>query len=143
MSNMKYLGILCLGALIIGAASAFPSTDIAPSFSNKIESGSSLVFSIGNLNSDLGDRFIMGSANPGVSLFNNVDVTSYASDLPSKGSVSAYLKGKIMEGGREDIANQTESSRDLYEFMSFFDSTSVSGDIFSFSKHMSYSSVWG
>lgn len=142
MSNMKYLGLLILGALIIGAASAFPSTDIAPAFSNKVETGSSLVLSIGSLNSDLGDRFIMGSAGSGVSLFNNVDVTSYASDLPSKGSVSAFLKGKIMEGGREDISAHTESAKDLYEFISFLDSTSVSGDITSFSKHMSYSSVW-
>jgi hypothetical protein len=145
MANIKYLGLLCLGCLIIGAASAACDSAVAPRFCNKIETGSSMILSTGSLSSSLGDRFILGSAGSGIDLFNNVDVTSYAADLPSKGSVSAYLKGSVMEGGRDSIATSkpsVESPKDLYEFVSFLDSTSVSGEIFSFSKHMSYSSIW-
>jgi hypothetical protein len=159
MSNIKYLGLLCLGCLVVGAVSAFSICDgaVSPAFCNKIESGNSMVLSTGSLSSSLGDRFVTSSAGTGIELWNNVDVTSYATDLPSKGSVSSYLKGLVMEAGRDSardsaqtaaqIPAQTsqkpyESSEDLYEFMSFIDSTSVSGDIFSFSKHMSYSSIW-
>jgi len=147
MSFVKYLGFLCLGCLVVGAASAFSVSDSAAyaAFCNKVETGNSMVLSTGSLSSSLGDRFIAAQAGSGVELFNNVDVTTYASDLPSKGSVSAYLKGLGMESGRAtaQVSQQAESSKDLYEFMSFMDSTYVSGDIFSFSKHMSYSSIWG
>jgi len=146
MSFIKYLGLLFLGCLVVGAASAFGICDGAacPDFCNRVESGNSMVLATGSLSTSLGDRFVQGSGS-GVDLYNNVDVTSFASDLPSKGSVSSYLKGVTMEGGRASaqISQQAESPRDLYEFMSFLDSTSVSGDIFSFSKHMSYSSIWG
>jgi hypothetical protein len=147
MSFAKYLGLLCLGCLMIGAASAFSVCDSATygAFCNKVETGNSMVLSTGSLSSSLGDRFIAAQAGSGVELFNNVDVTSYASGLPSKGSVSSYLKGLSLEAGRAgtQISQQVESSKDLYEFMSFMDSTSVSGDISTFSKHMSYSSIWG
>jgi hypothetical protein len=147
MSVVKYLGLLCLGCLMIGAASAFSVCDSATygAFCNKVETGNSMVLSTGSLSSSLGDRFIAAQAGSGVELFNNVDVTSYASGLPSKGAVSSYLKGLSLEAGRANtqISQQAESSKDLYEFMSFMDSTSVSGEISSFSKHMSYSSVWG
>jgi hypothetical protein len=148
MSKITYLGLLCLGCLILGAAAASAACDSAasPAFCNKVETGSSMILTTGSLSSSLGDRFIMGSAGSGVELFSNVDVSSYAPDLPSKGSVSAYLKGTIMEAGRNatEISQlPTESAKDLYEFASFFDSTSISGDIFSFSKQMSYSSMWG
>jgi len=39
---------------------------------------------VANLNTQTGDRFIMKSGDPGVAVFNTVDVGSYASDLPSK-----------------------------------------------------------
>jgi hypothetical protein len=142
MSYARYFGLLFLGCLVVGAASAFGICDGAFSsdFCNRVESGNSMVLGTGSLSTSLGDRFISGSGS-GVDLYNNVDVSSFASDLPTKGSVSAYLKGKVMEGAATDIA-QAESSAKLREFMSFLDSTSVSGDIFSFSKHMSYSSIW-
>jgi hypothetical protein len=148
MRNIRYLGLLCLGCLIIGAAAAFSPCDgsLSPAFCNKIESGNSMVLSTGSLSSSLGDRFITASAGSGVELFSNVDVSSFASGLPSKGSVSAYLKGNTLEGGFDtaQITQQpTGSSAKLAQFMSFLDSTSVSGDITSFSKHMSYSSIWG
>jgi hypothetical protein len=146
MADIKYLGLLFLGCLIIGAASAACDLGVSPPFCNNVETGSSMILSTGSLSSSLGDRFITGSAGSGIDLFNNVDLTSYAADLPSKGLVSAYLKGDIMEG-RYEIPVTSKPSfgspQDLYEFMSFIDSTSVSGDIFSFSKHMSYTSIWG
>jgi hypothetical protein len=116
---------------------------------------------------------------------NNVGVGAYAADLPSKGSVSAFIKGSIKEGGRakftsypievavgrlpvmasaNDLDAYTEACKrafdprtgtwrtttayipvyedptDLYETMTFSETTSVSGDITSFAKGMSYSS---
>jgi hypothetical protein len=159
MRNIRYLGLLCLGCLIIGAAAAFSPCDgsLSPAFCNKIETGNSMVLSTGSLSSSVGDRFITASAGSAVELFNNIDVSSYSSDLPSKGFVSSYLKGMVMEAGQDtaktaaQIAAQIpaqstlkpyESTGGLTEFVSFIDSTSVSGDIFSFSKHMSYSSIW-
>jgi hypothetical protein len=95
---------------------------------------------VANLNTQMGDRFIMKSADSGIEVFNNVGVGSYAADLPSKGSVSAWIKGNVKEGGR----NQSdELATDLYETIVFSDSTSISGDISTFAKAMSYSSILG
>jgi hypothetical protein len=69
-------------------------------FCNKVETGSAMNLKVANLNTQLGDRFVMKAADSGVEIFNNVGVGSYATDLPSKGSVSAYIKGSIKEGGR-------------------------------------------
>jgi hypothetical protein len=117
----------------------------APSFCNRVETGSNMNLKVANLNTQMGDRFIMKSADPGVAIFNNVGVSSYAADLPSKGSVSAFIRGSIKEGGREttdEAGNVTEPAEDLYETMVFSDLTGVSGDISTFAKSMSYSSVF-
>jgi hypothetical protein len=118
----------------------FGSPAWGPAFCNKVETGSSMNLKVANLNTQMGDRFIMKSADPGVEIFNNVGVGSYAADLPSKGSVSAYIKGSIKEGGREGTTD--EDDNDLYETIVFSDSTSISGDISTFAKAMSYSSVF-
>jgi hypothetical protein len=114
----------------------------APSFCNRVETGSNMNLKVANLNTQMGDRFIMKSADPGVAIFNNVGVSSYAADLPSKGSVSAFIRGSIKEGGREDEAVFDEEDEDLYETVVFSDTTGVSGDITTFAKSMSYSSVF-
>ena len=116
----------------------------APSFCNRVETGSNMNLKVANLNTQMGDRFIMKSADPGVAIFNNVGVGSYAADLPSKGSVSAFIRGSIKEGGRATtVGNITlEDPTDLYETMVFSDSTGVSGDITTFAKSMSYTSVF-
>ncbi len=121
----------------------------APSFCNKVETGSAMNLKVANLNTQMGDRFVMKAADSGVEIFNNVGVGSYAADLPSKGSVSAFIKGSIKEGGRETAPEELqgteeeyESAEDLYETIVFSDSTSVSGDISTFAKAMSYSSVF-
>jgi hypothetical protein len=125
----------------------------APSFCNRIETGSNMNLKVANLNTQMADRFIMKSADPGIAVVNNVGVSSYAADLPSSGSVSAYIKGSIKEGGRDGIfavpvdGEQVEKQRyedpeDLYETVVFSDSTSISGSITTFAKSMSYSSVF-
>jgi len=115
----------------------FGASTKAPSFCNTVETGSNMNFKVANLNTQMGDRFIMQSADPGVAIYNNVGVSSYSTDLPSKGSVSAFIKGSIKEGGRN-----TSAAEDLYETMTFSDTTSVSGDISTFAKGMSYSSIF-
>jgi hypothetical protein len=120
----------------------------APSFCNKVETGSNMNLKVANLNTQMGDRFIMKAADPGIAIFNNVGVGSYAADLPSKGSVSAFIKGSVKEGGRETLLeegateeeNVYEEASDLYETVVFSDSTGVSGDITTFAKSMSYTS---
>ncbi len=120
-----------------------------PAFCNRIETGSTMNLKVANVNTQLGDRFIMKSADPGVAMYDNVGVSSYAADLPSKGSVSAYIKGSIKEGGRmsdvngvgSSIATDSWSVQELYETVTFSDSTAVSGDISTFAKGMSYNSV--
>jgi hypothetical protein len=119
----------------------------APAFCNRVETGSNMNLKVANLNTQMGERFIMKSADPGVAIFNNVGVSSYASDLPSKGSVSAYIKGSVKEGGRETTTGGSEpevieDANDLYETVVFSDSTGISGDISTFAKSMSYSSVF-
>jgi hypothetical protein len=118
----------------------------APTFCNKVETGSTMNLKIANLNTQMGERFIMRAADPGIEIYNNVGVGSYAADVPSKGSVTAYIKGSIREGGRDTAtmpALPQEAATDLYETMTFSDSTSVSGDISTFAKGMSYSSILG
>jgi hypothetical protein len=118
----------------------FGSENLAPAFCNRIETGSNMNLKVANLNTQMGDRFIMKSADPGIAVYNNVGVGAYASDLPSKGSVSAFIKGSIKEGGRD--GDGPESNDDLYETVVFSDSTGVSGDISTFAKSMSYSSAF-
>jgi hypothetical protein len=118
-----------------------------PAFCNKVETGSAMNLKVANLNTQLGDRFVMKAADSGVEVFNNVGVSSYAADLPSKGSVSAYIKGSIREGGRMrdwSIAQEGEAfgpMDNLYETITFADNTAISGDISTFAKAMSYNSV--
>jgi hypothetical protein len=123
-------------------------TTQAPSFCNRVETGSNMNLKVANLNTQMGDRFIMKSADPGVAIYNNVGVGSYAADLPSQGSVSAYIKGSIKEGGRDikegegEEQEVIEPATDLYETVVFSDTTGVSGSITTFAKSMSYSSVF-
>jgi hypothetical protein len=125
----------------IGGAMICPfGSDVdAPSFCNRVETGSNMNLKVANLNTQMGDRFIMKSADPGIAIYNNVGVSSYADGLPSQGSVSAYIKGSVKEGGR---GTDSEAASDLYETAVFSDSTGISGDISTFAKSMSYTSVF-
>ena len=116
-----------------------------PAFCNRIETGSTMNLKVANLNTQVGDRFIMKAADAGVEVFNTVGVSSYATDLPSKGSVSAYMRGSIKEGGRGSdwvpVGEGFGALSDLYESVTFSDTTGVSGDITTFAKSMRYTSV--
>jgi hypothetical protein len=114
-------------------------------FCNRVETGSSMNLKIANLNTQTGDRFIMKAADAGVEVFNTVGVSSYATDLPSSGSVSAYIRGSIREGGRGSdwvpVPEGFGALSDLYETVTFADTTGISGDISTFAKSMAYTSV--
>jgi len=116
----------------------FGSEADAPTFCNIVETGSSMNLKVANLNTQMGERFIMKSADPGIQIYNNVGVGSYAADVPSKGSVSAFIQGSVREGGRD--AAGPEDPTNLYMTMTFKDSTAFSGDISSFAKSMGYTS---
>ena len=150
----------------VSGVAAFPfpsSSDLSP-FYNTIETSSTTNLNIAAVTTELGNRFITGSADGGVEFFNNVQVSSYSEGMPSKGTVSAFIKGTIMEGGYdtanfvtkplyssptvsgklntlEGITNNFDQSSGLFMTMKFYDSSSVSGDIISFSKFMSYNSA--
>jgi len=111
----------------------FGAENRAPAFCNVVETGSSVNLRVANMNTQLGERFIEKSSDAGVMVYNNVGVGSYAAEVPSKGSVSAFIQGSIKEGGRTN-------AEDLYETMTFKDMTGFSGDISSFAKSMSYTS---
>lgn len=114
----------------------FGGSTQAAAFCNTVETGSNVNLKVAALTTQMGNRFIMASADPGVAIYNNVDVGPYG-DLPSKGSVTAYIKGSVKEGGRN-----TATANDLFGTMTFSDTTSISGDISSFSKAMSYTSMF-
>ena len=48
----------------------------APSFCNRVETGSNMNLKVANLNTQMGDRFVMKSADPGIAIYNNVGVSS-------------------------------------------------------------------
>lgn len=119
MSISRYFGILLLGCIILVSAAS------AESFCSRVETGSSMWLSVGSITTQMGGRFISASADEGIELFNNVLVTEYAPGIPSQGSVSAFIRGRIMEDGK---------------MVEFEDSTSIMGNISSFAKSMSFSS---
>ena len=167
MASKIVLLTICLGCftlLSISGVAAFPfSSDISPSFFNKIETSSTTNLKTAAITTELGNRFVTGGAEGGVEIFNNVQISSYSDGMPSKGSVSAFMKGAIMEGGYtttnfgikplysstyggkltdfEGITNNNEKPTGLFMAMEFYDFHSMNGDIISFSKSMSYNSA--
>ncbi|NYT16738.1 MAG: hypothetical protein GKC06_01850 [Methanomicrobiales archaeon] len=122
----------------------FGSPSDAPAFCNVVETGSSANLKVANMNTQMGERFITKTSDPGVQIYNNVAVGSYAADVPSKGSVSAFIQGSIKEGGQDGTGRRNGiDAGDLAETMTFKDSTSFAGDITSFAKSMSYTSKLG
>jgi hypothetical protein len=122
----------------------FATDTEAPSFCNVVETGSSVNLKVANMNTQMGERFIMKAADPGVQIYNNVAVGAYDASLPSKGSVSAFIQGSIKEGGASgDGRRDSIASTDLAETFVFKDTTGFSGDITSFAKSMSYTSKYG
>jgi hypothetical protein len=123
----------------------FASDSHAPSFCNVVETGSTANLKVANMATQMAERFIMASSDPGVQVSNSVSVGAYDASLPSKGSVSAFIQGSIREGGPGAVETN-DQGRDgigpesLAETMSFKDVTGFAGDISSFAKSMSYTS---
>ena len=116
----------------------FGSESDAPAFCNVVETGSTVNLKVANMNTQLGERFIEKSSDAGVMIYNNVGVGSYAADVPSKGSVSAFIQGSIKEGGPGGDDNIAADN--LAETMTFKDMSAFSGDISTYAKSMSYTS---
>jgi hypothetical protein len=119
MSISGYIGLLCLACLIFGSAAA------AESFCSRVETGSSMTLSVGSISTQMGSRFISASADAGPELYNNVLVGEYAPGIPAQGSVSAFIRGRVLQDG---------------QVVEFDDTTSIIGSISSFSKSMVYNS---
>jgi hypothetical protein len=118
-------------------------------------------FKTTSFTTELGNRYATGNAGDGISIFNNIQVDSYGNGLPSKGSVSAFMKGTTLEGGYDTsitkpvysfdsstldglnaFISQNGKSQELAQKMEFYDYTSMNGDITSFTKFMSYNSAF-
>jgi hypothetical protein len=119
MSISGYIGLICLACLVFGSAAT------AESFCSRVETGSSMWLTAGTISTQMGSRFISASADAGTEVFNNVQVGEYAPGIPAQGSVSAFIKGRILQDG---------------QVVEFGDSTSIIGSITSFSKSMAYNS---
>ncbi len=125
------------GAGIVGFPKArvlcpLQSESTYPTFCNKIETGSTMNLKVANLNTQLGERFVMSVKDSGVEVLNNVDVSSYAKDLPSKGSAAGYIQGSIKEARATHVRP--------FETITYSDNTAISGDISNFAKAMRYTS---
>lgn len=118
----------------------FAGDGTAAAFCNKVESGSTLNMAVANVLTQANTRFITRSGDTPVELNYDIQVSEYSSGLPSKGSVVAFIKGKINEGGRGGITGEDEGG--LYGTGSFGDSTEIIGDITLFEKKMHYESAW-
>lgn len=111
MTIAKYIGILFLGCFILASAAS------AESFCSRVETGSSITMSVGSITTEMGARF------DGSKLYNNVLVTEYAPGIPTQGTVSAFISGRVIQDR---------------QVMEFKDITSIFGKISSFSKSMSF-----
>lgn len=111
--------------------SSITSTDslFLSSFSNTINSGSTIDGSVVNSNTQTNSRFVLGSLHTPVALNHNIRVIPLG-DIPSNGKVSAYIEGTIMEGRDKSIS--------FFELMEFSERTSVDGKIFLFDKQMGW-----
>jgi hypothetical protein len=120
MHISRYFVLLGLGCLLLVSAVA------ADSFCSKVETGSTMILTAGSISTEMGNRFISGSADAGTGIYNNVLVSEYAPGIPAQGSVSAFISGRVIQDG---------------QVVEFNDVTSIIGTISTFSKSMSYGSM--
>jgi hypothetical protein len=90
-----------------------------PQFCNTVEAGSTFTMEVVNARTETNDRFVVPSADTPVELNHNIRV-DMLSDLPSIGSVSAFMEGRIMEG--------RGNSTGVFEDIEFSESTSGLGN---------------
>ena len=110
----------------------FGSEGTIGAFCNMVETGSTFTMSVANVATEASNRFITKSGDAPVETNYHILVTDYASGVPSKGSVEAFIKGTIKEGNPDALAGDS----------SFEDRTSIIGDISLFDKQMHYDSSY-
>jgi len=124
-------------AICVFAAS---TSEYIPAFCNRVEAGSTVSGEFINMETRTDDRFIVDSADTPVELNHVVTVSPVTivnaagvmQTYPSVGDASAFMEGLIMEG--------RGNSTGVFENIEFSERTSVSGDIYKFSKDMHYES---
>jgi hypothetical protein len=102
-----------------------------PKFCNTVEAGSTFTMEVVNARTETNDRFVVASADTPVAVNHNIRV-DMLSDLPSIGSVSAFMDGRIMES--------RNNATGVFEDIEFSESTSADGYITLFDKVMGYTS---
>jgi hypothetical protein len=113
----------------------FGSGGTIGAFCNKVETGSTFTMSVANVATEANNRFITRSGDSPVETNYHILVTEYASGLPSKGSVEAFIRGTTKEGSNSDPdALGGEGA--------FEDRTNLIGDISIFDKQMHYDSAY-
>ncbi len=108
-------------------------TEVAPSFCNRAEAGSTVDMTVANLRTTTTDRFVMPSADHPVELNHDIRVSELISDVPSIGMASAYLDVLIQEDNNGEAIT-------LDERIEFSEETTADGAITLFEKLMHYES---
>jgi hypothetical protein len=109
-------------------------------FCNTVETGSTFIMSVANVATTANNRFISASGDSPVETNYHVLVTEYTPGVPSKGSVIAFIRGTINEGGPGGEGRIGEDN--LAGESSFEDRTEINGEIYLFDKQMHYDSAF-
>ena len=110
---------------------AAAATETFPAYCNFAEAGSTIDMTVANVRTNSMNRFITPSGDTTVELEHDIAVTELITDLPSMGSVSAFMNVLIMEG-------YGDTPETMGEKIEYSEITSVYGDISTFLKDMSY-----
>lgn len=121
-----------------GAICPFGADTTTSAFCNRVETGSTINMQVANVATQANNRFITRSSDAGVETNYHILVTDYIEGLPSKGSVSAYIKGTLKEGGRSQFGEDPDG---LAGEGAFEDKTELIGEISIFDKAMHYDSA--
>lgn len=105
-------------------------------YCNMAEAGSTIDMTVSNVRTNTMDRFVVPSADTAVELEHDIVVTELITDLPSIGSVSAFMNALI----QEDYSPWFYDEMDLSERIEYSESTSIDGEITVFEKQMNYNS---
>ncbi len=104
-------------------------SESVPAYCNYVSAGSSIDMSVANVLTRTNDRFIVASADTPVELSHSIRVTELEG-LPSRGKVSTFMEGSIMEGRGNDLG--------VYGKIELNERTNVDGFITLFNKEMGY-----
>jgi hypothetical protein len=116
------------------------SDDTIGAFCNMVETGSTFSMSVANVATTANNRFITKTGDSPVETNYHILVTEYTPGVPSKGSVMAFIRGTIKEGGPG--GEGSIGADDLAGDSSFEDRTELMGEISLFDKQMHYDSAW-